>query len=217
MHSEIPAAVARLRQLATTVMGEQNIEAFREAGEILCGLARAGALSPRMRVSFSALLNDRAPDPDGPIIEVEDRGWKFFLDGIGELRRTQPLHPEAAGLSLAVQRWETSEARETSCRSMLTDLAEILERSAAPTGRSEVPASVFTPPSLAERWGCKSEAVRALLESGALRGFRVGGKHWRIPLAAVEAYERGERQASPESKRAVGRRQRAAARIDGPF
>jgi hypothetical protein len=59
------------------------------------------------------------------------------------------------------------------------------------------------------------EAVRQLLDRGQLRGFKVGRCHWRITLAAVEAYERGERpQLTPKSPR---RRPRVREPIDGPF
>lgn len=47
----------------------------------------------------------------------------------------------------------------------------------------------YTPERLAERWDCSPDLVRKLLAEGALQGFRLGGKLWRITPQAVEAYE----------------------------
>jgi hypothetical protein len=47
----------------------------------------------------------------------------------------------------------------------------------------------YTPERLAERWDCTPELVRRLLVSGALKGFRLGGKLWRIPVKEVEIFE----------------------------
>jgi hypothetical protein len=74
---------------------------------------------------------------------------------------------------------------------------------------------IFTPPTLGRRWKAKPDAIRGLLESGQLAGFRVGKSHWRITLASVEAYEQGRAQPKPEPK--PTRRRRAAQVIEGPF
>jgi len=53
-----------------------------------------------------------------------------------------------------------------------------------------------TPEQLAERWGVSAPSIRKMLRNGTLRGFKVGtsGKmaQWRVTLAEVERYERGE-------------------------
>lgn len=49
-------------------------------------------------------------------------------------------------------------------------------------------AAAYTPATLAARWGCSDTLVYDLLNSGVLRGFRLG-KLWRIPSEAVEEYE----------------------------
>ena len=54
-----------------------------------------------------------------------------------------------------------------------------------------IPARPFTPDSLAERWGVSAETVRHLVKRGDLPGFRVG-RMIRIPVGAVEEYERCE-------------------------
>ncbi|OWJ73311.1 hypothetical protein CDV50_03255 [Haematobacter massiliensis] len=51
------------------------------------------------------------------------------------------------------------------------------------------PAKPYTPDTLAERWGCSGEKVRQLVKSGQLPGFRIG-RMIRIPVSAVEEYER---------------------------
>ena len=45
------------------------------------------------------------------------------------------------------------------------------------------------PEDVAERWQCSAQHVRALLRRHELRGFRLGGKTWRIRPEAVEEYE----------------------------
>ena len=75
---------------------------------------------------------------------------------------------------------------------------------------------ILTPPQVAKRWRSKPEAVRELCERRLLAGFKVGKSHWRITLAAVEAYEQGRAQPQPEPK--PNRRRRAAiTNIEGPF
>ena len=53
----------------------------------------------------------------------------------------------------------------------------------------------YTPDDLAERWLCSAETVRQLYKRGELRGFRVG-RMIRIPIDAVEEYERCQTSAS---------------------
>ena len=47
---------------------------------------------------------------------------------------------------------------------------------------------VFRPSDLATRWGVSENTVRAEIERGALRAFRIG-KLYRIKAGAVEEYE----------------------------
>lgn len=56
----------------------------------------------------------------------------------------------------------------------------------------------YTPETLAERWSCKPQHVRALLLRRALKGFRVG-KLWRIAADEVERYEREGESCAHES------------------
>lgn len=46
------------------------------------------------------------------------------------------------------------------------------------------------PSDLAKRWQCSERTIRMLLRNGFLPTFRIGGKLLRVPLAAVEAYEK---------------------------
>jgi len=48
----------------------------------------------------------------------------------------------------------------------------------------------FTPPQLAERWGCSTRQVYRLVESGRMAALSIGSRGFRIPADAVEAYER---------------------------
>src|SRR5690606_27469992 len=66
------------------------------------------------------------------------------------------------------------------------------EQEAVMTGRP------YTPETLAERWSCKPQHVRALLLRRALKGFRVG-KLWRIAADEVERYEREGESCAHES------------------
>jgi excisionase family DNA binding protein len=75
--------------------------------------------------------------------------------------------------------------------------------------------AVLTPPQVAVRWNCKADSIRALLASGKLRGFKVGSSHWRIALAEVERYERGETPAADSPRRR--RKQTRRSIPDGPF
>lgn len=47
---------------------------------------------------------------------------------------------------------------------------------------------VYTPQQLAERWGCCSNTVRAIILEGRLPAFRVG-RLLRVPAQAVAQYE----------------------------
>jgi hypothetical protein len=51
--------------------------------------------------------------------------------------------------------------------------------------------SAFTVTELAERWGRHPNSIRHDLVTGKVRGFKVGGHSWRIPLSAVEQAEGG--------------------------
>jgi len=45
------------------------------------------------------------------------------------------------------------------------------------------------PEDVAARWECSEATVRRMLRDGRLRGFRVGGKLWRIRPEVVEEFE----------------------------
>jgi excisionase family DNA binding protein len=47
---------------------------------------------------------------------------------------------------------------------------------------------MVSPDELAEAWDVHQETVRRWLRSGELQGLKVG-RQWRVPLAAVEAFE----------------------------
>ncbi|MBB3692483.1 helix-turn-helix domain-containing protein [Sphingomonas sp. BK580] len=57
--------------------------------------------------------------------------------------------------------------------------------------------SVYSVATLAARWGCGTDTVYALVRSGELRHFKLGGKLIRIRADEVERYER--REPSPAS------------------
>ncbi|WP_170759780.1 excisionase family DNA-binding protein [Ruegeria lacuscaerulensis] len=48
---------------------------------------------------------------------------------------------------------------------------------------------IFTPKQLANRWGCSTRTVRAVVLSGSLPHFRVG-RLMRIPEEAVQTFEK---------------------------
>ncbi|MBL3672275.1 excisionase family DNA-binding protein [Paracoccus aerius] len=48
----------------------------------------------------------------------------------------------------------------------------------------------YTPGTLAERWGCSAETIRAMIRRGELPAFRVG-RMMRIPAEVVDAHEGG--------------------------
>ncbi|WP_170429158.1 helix-turn-helix domain-containing protein [Ruegeria arenilitoris] len=47
-----------------------------------------------------------------------------------------------------------------------------------------------TPKQLAERWNCSANTVRNLISAGELHAFRIGEKLIRIPVEAIEEYEK---------------------------
>lgn len=51
-------------------------------------------------------------------------------------------------------------------------------------------ARAYTPDTLAAEWQCSAKHVRKLIQSGKLRAFRLGGKLYRIPLEAVEDFQK---------------------------
>lgn len=46
----------------------------------------------------------------------------------------------------------------------------------------------FTPDTLAERWRCSAETIRAMIRRGELPAFRIG-RMMRIPADVVDAHE----------------------------
>ncbi|MBD2841509.1 helix-turn-helix domain-containing protein [Erythrobacter rubeus] len=64
-------------------------------------------------------------------------------------------------------------------------------------------AAPLNPAQLAERWDVSTTLIYDLLNAGSLKGFKLG-KLWRIPLAAVEAYEQqGSETAQPPADEPV--------------
>jgi excisionase family DNA binding protein len=62
--------------------------------------------------------------------------------------------------------------------------------------------AVYTPASLAEKWGCSVATVRSLVTSGELVSFRLGVKLVRIRADEVERFEQrsaGRHKAPEES------------------
>ena len=77
--------------------------------------------------------------------------------------------------------------------------------------------SVLTPPQIAERWKCKPDSVRRLLEAGVLIGFTISPPgtrrpRWRATLDAVLAFENRDPVATPP----VPRRRRLRRSIPSP-
>ena len=58
-------------------------------------------------------------------------------------------------------------------------------------------AADLTVPELAERFSRAASTVRSWLERGIMRGYRLRGREWRIPLAAVAEFEQREREGRP--------------------
>ena len=56
--------------------------------------------------------------------------------------------------------------------------------------------TVYTPATLAERWGCSERHVRNLVRRGKLAAFRIGQRGLRIRQADVDAWESGAATAS---------------------
>ncbi len=49
--------------------------------------------------------------------------------------------------------------------------------------------AVYSVASLADHWGCCTDTVYALIRSGSLPAFKLGGRHLRIRALEVERYE----------------------------
>lgn len=82
--------------------------------------------------------------------------------------------------------------------------------------------TVYTPEQIAERWGCDPKTVRNMLNDGALTGFRVGQKLWRIRAEKLEEYElcqNGASQGSGANSQSHGTNQETDEQSDGviPF
>jgi len=54
---------------------------------------------------------------------------------------------------------------------------------------TDLPPIPFTPETLAQRWDVSADQVRKLCRKGTLQHFRLGKGIFRIPAAAVCAYE----------------------------
>lgn len=66
--------------------------------------------------------------------------------------------------------------------------------------------------SLAERWGCSQDTVRAMIDRGDLPSFRTGAKLLRIAAGVVEAWESGggnTRSEDTDSGSSRGKRSRS--------
>lgn len=55
----------------------------------------------------------------------------------------------------------------------------------------------LTVPELAQRFGRAHSTIRSWLEAGVLRGYRLRGREWRVPLAAIAEFEQREREGRP--------------------
>jgi excisionase family DNA binding protein len=53
------------------------------------------------------------------------------------------------------------------------------------------PARLYTPKTLAERWGCSEAHIKGMARRCYLATFRLGGKLLRISADEVERWERG--------------------------
>ena len=66
----------------------------------------------------------------------------------------------------------------------------------------------LTVPELAKRFGRAASTIRSWLESGALRGYKLRGREWRVSAAAIAEFqvvEREGRPRKPTSQRGVTR------------
>jgi excisionase family DNA binding protein len=59
-------------------------------------------------------------------------------------------------------------------------------------------APIYTPETLAERWGCSAKHVRTLILSGELRAFQIGPRLLRVTANALEEFEAGPMLPKPE-------------------
>jgi excisionase family DNA binding protein len=75
-------------------------------------------------------------------------------------------------------------------------------------GRAVIPeATDLTTEEVAGRLRKPVESVQAWLRSGQLRGYRVG-RHWRVPVAALDEFCRGNwRQQTPGRRKERNRRE----------
>jgi len=64
--------------------------------------------------------------------------------------------------------------------------------------------SVLRPDEVAIRWQCSDRFVHRLIQKGELPAIRLGGKLLRVPLEAVEAYEKCHLLNSASSSSEVG-------------
>ena len=64
-------------------------------------------------------------------------------------------------------------------------------------------AAFMTPREVADRWGCSARHVQELAQAGRLQAMRLGRRGWRIPVAAVEAYEAGHTTACESAQAAT--------------
>jgi excisionase family DNA binding protein len=71
---------------------------------------------------------------------------------------------------------------------------------------------------VAVRWGCSDRHVRSLIADGRLQSFRLGHKLIRVPMSAVEEFERCQLptcESSPSAavRRRVHRRRKASSSL----
>jgi excisionase family DNA binding protein len=80
--------------------------------------------------------------------------------------------------------------RLESLRAQCAELVKLVRETTVAQDAGSTAPTVFTPRMVAERWGCSEGHVRNLIRDNKLPVFRVGAKLVRIPLAAVEEFER---------------------------
>ncbi len=71
---------------------------------------------------------------------------------------------------------------------------------------------IYTPPQVAERWGCKPESVVALIKAGRLAAFTVSPTtsrrpRWKVTEAAVADFENGRQEPPAAATKRLRRRQ----------
>jgi excisionase family DNA binding protein len=94
---------------------------------------------------------------------------------------------------------------------------------------AETAARIYSPATLAEKWGCKTNAVSALIKQGRLPAFTIGGRLFRIKPETVEGLhtieEARRRYPSPDTlpetpeelARLMQRKMVSAGPLDGGF